>query len=137
MDVLPLDPSSDRPPYEQLRVQIASRAASGELAPGTRLPTVRALAAELGLATNTVAKAYRALEDDGVLVGEGRRGTFVALTAPAGSDAASEPPRRTPPPPTASASASPRPSPSSSAPGSRVTGASAGRGPKPRPLVEV
>jgi DNA-binding transcriptional regulator YhcF (GntR family) len=90
MDVLPLDPSSDRPPYEQLRVQIASRAASGELAPGTRLPTVRALAAELELATNTVAKAYRALEADGVLVAQGRRGTFVALTEPAGTGAASE-----------------------------------------------
>ena len=90
MDVHPLDPSSDRPPYEQLRVQIASRAASGELPPGTRLPTVRALAAGLDLAANTVAKAYRALEADGVLVAEGRRGTFVALTAPACSgDAAS------------------------------------------------
>jgi DNA-binding transcriptional regulator YhcF (GntR family) len=85
MDVLPLDPLSDRPPYEQLRAQIASRAASGELPGGTRLPTVRALAAELALATNTVAKAYRALEADGVLVAEGRRGTFVALSARAGS----------------------------------------------------
>jgi DNA-binding transcriptional regulator YhcF (GntR family) len=90
MDVHPLDPSSDRPPYEQLRVQIASRAASGELPPGTRVPTVRALAAELGLATNTVAKAYRALEADGVLVAQGRRGTFVALTAPAGSAEATD-----------------------------------------------
>ncbi len=90
MDVLPLDPSADRPPYEQLRIQIASRAASGELPPGTRLPTVRALAAELALATNTVAKAYRALEADGVLVAEGRRGTFVALSAPADSREAEE-----------------------------------------------
>lgn len=90
MDVHPLDPSSDRPPYEQLRVQIASRAASGELPPGTRVPTVRALATELGLATNTVAKAYRALEADGVLVAQGRRGTFVALTAPAGSAEATD-----------------------------------------------
>jgi DNA-binding transcriptional regulator YhcF (GntR family) len=90
MDVLPPDPASDSPPYEQLRVQIASRAASGELPAGTRLPTVRALAAELGLATNTVAKAYRALEADGVLVGEGRRGTFVALSEPAGSDEAAD-----------------------------------------------
>lgn len=88
MDVRPLDPSSDRPPYEQLRVQIASRAASGELPPGSRVPTVRALAAQLELATNTVAKAYRALEADGVLVAQGRRGTFVAMSAPASSDAA-------------------------------------------------
>ena len=85
MDVHPLDPTSDRPPFEQLRVQIASRAASGELPPGTRLPTVRALAAELLVATNTVAKAYRSLEADGVLVAQGRRGTFVALSGAAGS----------------------------------------------------
>ena len=66
------------PPYEQLRVQIASRVASGELLEGTRLPTVRALAAELRLAANTVARAYKELESDGVVVTEGRRGTFVA-----------------------------------------------------------
>ncbi len=81
MDVRPLDPTSDRPPYEQLRVQIASRVASGELLEGTRLPTVRALAAELRLAANTVARAYKELESDGVVVTEGRRGTFVAPSA--------------------------------------------------------
>lgn len=78
MEVYPLDAASGVPPYEQLRVQIASRAASGELPAGTRLPTVRALATELHLAVNTVAKAYRALETDGVITTEGRRGTFVA-----------------------------------------------------------
>lgn len=78
MEVYPLDATSDVPPFEQLRVQVASRAASGELPAGTKLPTVRALAAELGLAVNTVAKAYRALETDGVIATEGRRGTFVA-----------------------------------------------------------
>jgi DNA-binding transcriptional regulator YhcF (GntR family) len=78
MQVYPLDAHSDVPPSEQLRVQVASRAASGELPAGTRLPTVRALAAELDLAVNTVAKAYRALEADGVIATEGRRGTFVA-----------------------------------------------------------
>lgn len=86
MRVLPLDPASDRPPYEQLRVQIASRVAGGDLAAGTRLPTVRALAAELHLAVNTVARAYRELEVDGVVVTEGRRGTFVALSPAAGSE---------------------------------------------------
>src|SRR3954454_17667615 len=78
MDVHPLDPDAAEPPYEQLRRQLASRAASGDLPPGTRLPTVRALAAELHLAVNTVAKAYRALETDGVITTEGRRGTFIA-----------------------------------------------------------
>ncbi|WP_459973368.1 GntR family transcriptional regulator [Nocardioides pyridinolyticus] len=78
MEVFPLDATSDVPPYEQLRVQVASRAATGELPAGTKLPTVRALAAELHLAVNTVAKAYRALETDGVIATEGRRGTFIA-----------------------------------------------------------
>jgi DNA-binding transcriptional regulator YhcF (GntR family) len=84
----PLDPDSETPPYEQLRAQVAARAASGDLPAGTRLPTVRALAAELGLAVNTVAKAYRALETDGVIATEGRRGTFVATTTAGSSDAA-------------------------------------------------
>ncbi|WP_395691103.1 GntR family transcriptional regulator [Nocardioides sp.] len=78
MQVHPLDATSSVPPFEQLRAQVASRAASGDLPAGTRLPTVRALAGDLGLAVNTVAKAYRALESDGVVVTEGRRGTFVA-----------------------------------------------------------
>lgn len=90
MDVHPLDAASDGPPYEQLRVQIASRAATGDLAPGTRLPTVRALATELHLAVNTVARAYRELEADGVVVTEGRRGTFVAASAAAGTGEATD-----------------------------------------------
>lgn len=88
MDVLPLDPDAPEPPFEQLRSQIARRAGAGELSPGTRLPTVRALAAELDLAANTVARAYRELEADGVVVTEGRRGTFVAMAAGGSVDAA-------------------------------------------------
>jgi len=65
------------PPFEQLRRRIAEQVASGELPSGTRLPTVRALAADVGLAVNTVARVYRELEADGVVVTEGRRGTFV------------------------------------------------------------
>jgi DNA-binding transcriptional regulator YhcF (GntR family) len=88
MDVLPPDPDAPEPPFEQLRSQIASRARSGDLPAGTKLPTVRALAAELALAANTVARAYRELEADGVLVTEGRRGTFVALGSGDDPDAA-------------------------------------------------
>lgn len=80
MDVLPLDATSAVPPFEQLRAQIASRAAAGDLPAGTRLPTVRALAADLHLAVNTVARAYRELETDGVITTAGRRGTFVAAS---------------------------------------------------------
>ncbi|MDF9717844.1 GntR family transcriptional regulator [Nocardioides sp. ChNu-153] len=80
----PPDPSSATPPFEQLRAQLASRVAAGELPPGERLPTVRALAADLGLAAGTVARVYRELEADGVVVTRGRSGTFVASTAAAG-----------------------------------------------------
>ncbi|WP_028644824.1 GntR family transcriptional regulator [Nocardioides sp. URHA0020] len=78
MQIHPLDPASATPPSEQLRLQIAARAASGDLPTGTRLPTVRALAAELGVAVNTVAKAYRTLENDGVVTTEGRRGSTIS-----------------------------------------------------------
>ncbi len=80
---LEVDLRSPVPPFEQLRAQIADRVAQGVLAPGTRLPPVRALAADLGLAAGTVARAYRELEGDGVVVTAGRRGTVVAPTPPA------------------------------------------------------
>ncbi|SFD66845.1 GntR family transcriptional regulator [Streptomyces aidingensis] len=78
-----IDPRSSQAPYEQVRAQIAGQARDGTLTAGHRLPTVRALAAELGLAANTVAKAYRALEEDGVIETRGRRGTFVAAAGDA------------------------------------------------------
>ena len=65
-------------PFEQLRAQIAERAASGVLAAGTRLPPVRQLASDLGLAANTVARSYRELEVDGVIETRGRNGSFIA-----------------------------------------------------------
>jgi len=70
-------------PYEQVRAQIAEQARSGALPVGYRLPTVRGLAESLGLAPNTVAKAYRALETDGVIETRGRNGTFVAAAGSA------------------------------------------------------
>jgi len=77
LPALTVDAASPVPPFEQLRTQIAAQAARGELPPGTRMATVRQLAADLGLAANTVARAYRELEADGVLATHGRRGTFV------------------------------------------------------------
>ena len=85
MDHIRVDPLDATPPFEQVRRQIASRVADGSLPPGTRLPTVRDLAAQLGLAVNTVARTYKELEADGVVVTEGRRGTFVATTPAATS----------------------------------------------------
>jgi DNA-binding transcriptional regulator YhcF (GntR family) len=73
-----IDASSAMPPYEQVRTQVAAQAADGRLPAGSRLPTVRRLAADLGVAANTVARAYRELEADGVVATQGRRGTFVS-----------------------------------------------------------
>ncbi|KOV78850.1 GntR family transcriptional regulator [Streptomyces sp. NRRL WC-3618] len=71
------------PPYEQVRAQISEQARAGTLPVGYRLPTVRGLADSLGLAANTVAKAYRALESDGVIETRGRNGTVVAAAGSA------------------------------------------------------
>ena len=76
MDVR-IDPASTVPPYEQLRTQVARQAADGSLPAGTRLPPVRQLATDLGLAANTVARAYKELEALGVVETRGRAGTFV------------------------------------------------------------
>lgn len=73
-----IDPRAAAAPYEQLRGQIAEQTRSGRLPVNYKLPTVRGLAEELGLAANTVAKAYRALEADGVIETRGRHGTYVA-----------------------------------------------------------
>jgi len=72
-----VDPASPASPYEQVRGQIAQLIRKGELPRGTRLPTVRQLAGDLGLAVNTVARAYKELEAERLIEGRGRNGTFV------------------------------------------------------------
>ncbi len=76
---LTIDPESATPPFRQLQDAVVSAIRDGSLLPGQRLPTTRALAAHLGLAVNTVASAYRALEQAGIVEGRGRAGTFVRL----------------------------------------------------------
>jgi DNA-binding transcriptional regulator YhcF (GntR family) len=83
MTLVVLDTGSDVAPYEQVRLQLAAHVSAGRIEAGAKLPTVRALAAELDLAVNTVARAYRELEADGVIATEGRRGTFVRGAAAA------------------------------------------------------
>lgn len=80
---LHIDPQSGRPPFDQIRMQIIDAIRAGTLPPGTRLPTVRELAGELGLAVNTVARAYRELEAADIVETRGRHGTFVARVDPA------------------------------------------------------
>jgi DNA-binding transcriptional regulator YhcF (GntR family) len=69
--MITVDPRSAVPPFEQLRVQLLEQISSGELAQGARLPTVRRLAEDLGLAPNTVARTHRELEADGAIVTTG------------------------------------------------------------------
>jgi DNA-binding transcriptional regulator YhcF (GntR family) len=76
MDIT-VDPVGATPPYEQVRAQIEGLIRAGELARGTRLPTVRQLSLDLGLAVNTVARAYKELEADRLVETRGRNGTFV------------------------------------------------------------
>ncbi|MFD8548255.1 GntR family transcriptional regulator [Streptomyces sp. NPDC059649] len=78
-----IDQASAVAPFEQVRTQIADQAREGALPVGYKLPTVRGLAEDLGLAANTVAKAYRALETDGVIETRGRNGSFIAAAGDA------------------------------------------------------
>jgi DNA-binding transcriptional regulator YhcF (GntR family) len=73
-----IDAGSVTPPFEQLRRLVIEQLGAGDLAPGDRLPTVRGLAEELGLAAATVARAYRELEQDGVIETRGRKGSFIS-----------------------------------------------------------
>lgn len=77
-----LDATSKTPLYEQIKGQIIGLIASGELPVQYRLPPIRQLAGDLGLAANTVARAYRELEVDGFVRPMGHRGTVVIRTAP-------------------------------------------------------
>ena len=76
-----VDVMGPTPPYEQIRSQVAAYIQSGLLADGARLPTMRALAADLGVATGTVARAYSELEAAGLIASRRRTGT-VAVGLP-------------------------------------------------------
>ena len=89
MDLLSIDAESTIAPFEQVRRQLTTAIWDGRLAPETRLPTVRSLAADLGLAVNTVARSYKELELAGLIETRGRNGTFVA-----GAGSADAPPAR-------------------------------------------
>lgn len=79
---LTVDTGDPTPPYEQLRRQLAGLIHSAVLQPGDRLPPLRQLAADLGLAVGTVARAYRELESAGLISSRRGGGTRVTQTAP-------------------------------------------------------
>ena len=80
--IVEIDPESLIPPYEQLRAQIAELVATGALPPGARLPAVRQLASDLGVAPGTIARTYRELERGGVIEARGRHGSYVTDEPP-------------------------------------------------------
>jgi GntR family transcriptional regulator len=76
--IFTVDPRSGVPLYLQLTEQIKRAIALGTLLPGEQLPTVKALALELTVNPNTVARVYRELERDGVIDTSPGRGSFVS-----------------------------------------------------------
>ncbi len=76
-----VDPASGEAPFWQVRRQVSEAIADGRLPVGTRLPPIRALADDLGLAANTVARAYKELEAAGLVLTRGRLGTVVTSDA--------------------------------------------------------
>jgi GntR family transcriptional regulator len=76
--IVEIDPDGFVPPYEQVREQIATMIGAGVLSPGAPLPSIRHLAADLGIAANTVARSYRELEAAGLIVSRVGNGTVVA-----------------------------------------------------------
>jgi GntR family transcriptional regulator len=73
-----LNQASPIPPYEQIGLQIRTLIASEQLAPGTLLPSVRQFARDLGVAPNTIVRAYGELEQAGWVVTSMRKGVMVA-----------------------------------------------------------
>lgn len=82
---LSVDVDSAVPVYEQIRAQVASAIRTGALSVDERLPTIRVLAADLGIAVNTVARAYAELDADGLIKRRRRAGTVIRAQ-PAGPD---------------------------------------------------
>lgn len=80
--LLRLDFSSDVPIYQQIRNQVVLAVASGQLAPGDKLPTIRALAEEAGINMMTVSKAYQQLKSEGYITTGRRDGAVVRMQTP-------------------------------------------------------
>jgi GntR family transcriptional regulator len=81
--ILSVDPAVYAAPFQQISDQLREFVERGELHPGDALPPVRQLASDLGVAPNTVARAYADLQAGGWLTSDGRRGTRVAQSTPA------------------------------------------------------
>ena len=79
--LLKLDFSGDVPIYQQIRDQVVMAVASGQLAPGDKLPTIRTLAEEAGINMMTASKAYQLLKAEGYITTGRRDGATVRIPA--------------------------------------------------------
>jgi GntR family transcriptional regulator len=84
--IFTVDPRSGVPLYLQLIEQVKRAVALGALTPGEQLPTVKALALDLTINPNTVARVYRELERDGVIETSPGRGSFVRSNSSVSTD---------------------------------------------------
>ena len=75
--IIVLQDGSEIPVFKQIRNQIVMGIADGRLAPGEKLPTVRALAEEIGINSMTVSKAYQLLKQEGYIMTDRRNGVRV------------------------------------------------------------
>lgn len=87
-----IDPYNHKPIHEQLCAQIQAMIEQGQLQPDERLPTVRALAALLGVNFNTVARAYRKLDQQGWVITRQGQGTYVLARRPSSNSKAEQKP---------------------------------------------
>lgn len=92
--LFPLDAAAARPLYRQIYDRVRGAIASGVLKPGDRIPSIRALTKELGLARGTVDTAYALLTAEGYVQSRGQAGTIVTPDLKARAPVASLPPRR-------------------------------------------
>lgn len=76
-----IDSGSKVPPFDQIKHTVIHAIQTQQLAVDEKLPAIRALAADLGLAVNTVARSYRELEEEGYVETRGRSGTRISATA--------------------------------------------------------
>ncbi|MEZ5247044.1 MAG: GntR family transcriptional regulator [Acidimicrobiales bacterium] len=81
--ILHVDANDPVPVYEQIRSQIERMVASGALRAGVQLPTIRQLAADLGLSKGSVERAFQLLESEALIETRGRAGSFVRSPRPA------------------------------------------------------
>ena len=75
--IIVLNDASDIPIYQQIRNQIVQGISDGRLSPGEQLPTVRALASEIGINSMTVSKAYQILKQEGYIYADRRSGARI------------------------------------------------------------